>query len=100
MSWCASSWVYPVWDCLGFLDLVAISFSILGKFLTIISSNIFSSAFLLSSSSGMPMIQILGVFNIVPEVSEAVLISFYPFLCSASFISTILSSISLILSSV
>ena len=35
------------------------------------------------------------VFNIVPEISEAVLISFYYLLCSASFISTTLSSNSL-----
>ena len=43
----------------------------------------------------------LGAFNIVPEVSEVVLISFifFIFFLSASFISTILSSTSLILSS-
>ena len=42
----------------------------------------------------------LGAFNIVPEVSEVVLISFifFIFFLSASFISTILSSTSLILS--
>ena len=39
---------------------VAISFPILGKFLTIISSSIFSWPFFLSSSSGTPMIQMLG----------------------------------------
>ena len=38
-------------------------------------------------------------FNIVPEVSEVVLISLNSFFLSASFISTILPSISLILSS-
>ena len=41
----------------------------------------------------------VGVFNIVPEVSEVVLISFNSFFLSVSFISTILSSNSLILSS-
>ena len=44
----------------------------------------------------------VGAFNIVPEVSEVVLISFNSFSLffpSASFISTILSSTSLILSS-
>ena len=42
----------------------------------------------------------VGVFDIVPEVSEVVLISFKSFFSfSASFISTILSSASLILSS-
>ena len=40
----------------------------------------------------------VGAFNIVPEVSEIVLISFsFPFFLSDSFISTILSSTSLIL---
>ena len=39
---------------------VIISFPILGKFSTIISSTIFSWFFFLSSSSGTPMIQMLG----------------------------------------
>ena len=39
---------------------VIISFPILGKFSTIISSSIFSWPFFLSSVSGTPMIQILG----------------------------------------
>ena len=55
---------------------VAISFPILGKFSTVISS-IFSHPFFLSS---------FGEFNIVPEVSEVVLISFNYFFLSASFI--------------
>jgi len=41
----------------------------------------------------------VGVFNIVPEVSEIVLISFNSFFLYVSFISTILSTTSLILSS-
>jgi len=41
------------WTCVG------ISFPILGKFSTIISSNIFSCPFFMSSS-GTPMIQMLG----------------------------------------
>ena len=58
-------WVF----CLGFnlfetlwvsWILVAISFPILGKFSTIISSSIFSWPFFFSSSSGTPTIQILG----------------------------------------
>ena len=56
--------------CLGFIlfgmlwvswTWVAISFPILGKFSTIISSNIFLCPFFLSSSSGSPVIRILGV---------------------------------------
>ena len=55
--------------CLGFIlfeilwiswTWVAISFPILGKFSTIISSSIFSWPFFLSFSSGTPMIQMLG----------------------------------------
>jgi len=41
----------------------------------------------------------VGAFYIVPEVSEIVLISFNSFFLSVSFIPTILSSTSLILSS-
>ena len=43
-----------------FWTWVIISFPILGKFSTIISSSIFSWSFFLSSSSGTPMIQMLG----------------------------------------
>ena len=43
---------------------VAISFLILGKFSTTISSSIFSWTFFLSSSSGTPMIQMLGHFTL------------------------------------
>jgi len=54
---------------------VAISFPILGKFYTIISSSIFSCPFFLSSYSGTPMIQIWGVI-LVLDVFEVVLIYF------------------------
>ena len=55
--------------CLGFIlfgtlcvswTWVNISFPILGKFSTISSSSVFSWSFFLSSSSGTPMIQMLG----------------------------------------
>ena len=101
MSWGVSPWVYPVWDSLGFLDLVIISFPILGKFQIVISSSIFSWSFFLSSSSGTPIIRMFEHF-ILPwrslRLSSFVLIHFSFFL-SDSFISTILSSVSLILSS-
>ena len=61
------------WTC------VTISFRILGKFSTIISLSIFSWPFFLFSSSGTPMIQMLGVFHIVQEVPEVVLMSFDSF---------------------
>ena len=80
---------------------VIISFLILGKFSTIISSRIFSWSFFLFSSSGTPIIQILEHFILSwrsLRLSSFLLIHFSFFL-SDSFISTILSSISLILSS-
>ena len=80
---------------------VIISFPILGKFSTIISSNIFSWSFFLSSSSETPMIQMLGCFTLSQRslrLSLFLLIRF-SFILSDSFISTILSSTSLILSS-
>jgi len=60
---------------------VAISFPILGKFSTIISSSIFSCPFFLSSSSGTPMIQMLGHLTLsqMLKVPEVVLISFNSF---------------------
>ena len=46
---------------------VAISFPILGKFSFIISSSIFSWPFFLSSSSGTPMIRMLGHLGKLPN---------------------------------
>ena len=80
---------------------VAISFPILGKFSTIITSNIFSCPFFLSSSE-IPMIQMLGHLTLSQRslrLSSVLLFFFWYFFLSASFIFTILSSISLILSS-
>ena len=98
------------WDvCLGFIlfgtlwvswTWVIISFPILGKFSTIISS-IFSWSFFLFSSSGTAMIQMLGHLTLSQRslrLSSFRLIRFSFFLPD-SFISTILSSTSLILSS-
>ena len=80
---------------------VIVSFRILRKFSTIISSSIFSWSFFLSSSSGTPIIRKLERFILSwrsLRLSSFLLIHFSFFL-SASFISTILSSTSLILSS-
>ena len=49
--------------------------------------------------SETPIIQMLGMLNIVPEVSETLLITLYSLLCSASVILTILYSSSPIHSS-
>ena len=76
--------------CLGFIlfgtlwvswTWVMISFPILGKFSTIISSSIFSQPFFLSSSSGTPMIQMLGHFTLSQRslrLSSFILILFFP----------------------
>ena len=78
---------------------VIISFPILGKFSTIICSNIFSWSLFLSS--GTPMIQMLRHLTLSQRslrLSSFLLIHFSFFL-SVSFIPTIPSSTSLILSS-
>ena len=77
---------------------VIISFPILGKFSTITSSSIFSWSFFFSSFSATPMIQMLGCLTLSQRslrLSSFLLILFSFFL-SASFISIILSSTSLI----
>ena len=77
---------------------VAISFPMLGNFMTIIS-NIFS--YLFSSSSGIPYNSNICMLNVVTEFSETILISFHYFffilLCLSYFYH--LSSSSLIYSS-
>ena len=101
MSWGVLPWVCPVWVLWVSWTWVIISFPILGKFSTLISSSIFSWSFFLSSSSGSPMIQMLGHLTLSQRslrLSSFLLIHFSFFL-SDSFISTILSFTSLILSS-
>jgi len=80
---------------------VTISFPILGKFSTIISSSIFSWPFFLSSSSGTPMIRMLCHLTLSQRSLRLFLflLILFSFFLSVSFISTILSSTSLILSS-
>ena len=80
---------------------VAISFPMLGKFSTIISSNIFSGPFFLSSPSGTPIMRIsvrLMLSQKSLQLSSFLFILFSLF-CSVAMISTILSSSSLIRSS-
>ena len=82
------------------LDLI-ISFAMLGKFSTIISSKIFSYPFIFYSSSGTPIIQML-VCLILSQRSlriSSVLFILFTLYCSSEVISTILSSSSLIHSS-
>ena len=90
MSWAVSPWVYPAWDSLDFLDLGDYFFphfkevfnSYLKYFLMVFLFVFFWNSYY----------SYVGAFNIVPEVSEVVLISFNSFFLSVSFISTILSS--------
>ena len=93
--------------CMGlFLDYwtwVAISFPMLEKFLTIVSSNIFLCPLFFSSFSGTPVIQMLvhlKLFQCFLRLLSFLLILSFSFLFyCASVISTILSSSSLIHSS-
>ena len=80
---------------------VIISFPILGKFSTIISSSIFSWSFFWSSSSGTPMIRMFWclILSWRSLTLSSFLLIHFSFFLSESFISTILSSTSLILSS-
>ena len=84
-------WVSWIW--------VAIYFPILGKFSTIISSSIFSWPFFLSSS-GTLIVQRLGhlTFSQRSLRLSSFLLILFSFFLSALFISTTLSSTSLILS--
>ena len=78
---CLGLWVSWTW--------VAISFPILGKFSIIISSSIFSCSFFLSSSSGTPMIQMLGhlTLSLGSLRLSSFLLILFPFFVSASFTS-------------
>ena len=61
------------WTC------VTVSFPFWGKFSAIISSSIFSWTFFLSSSSGTPMIQMLGCLTLSQRLSSFLLILFFIF---------------------
>ena len=100
MSWGVWPWVYPVWDSLDFVDLrdyFLLQFREVFNFYL----QYFLKVFLLVFFFWDTYDSYVGAFNIVPEVSEIVLISFnsFFFFLSVSLISTILSSTSLILSS-
>ena len=101
MSWGVLPWVYSVWDSLGFLDLGDYFLPHFREVFNYYLLKYFSWSFFLSSSSGIPMIQMLGHLTLSwrsLRLSSFLLIHFSLFL-SDSFISTILSSTSLILSS-
>ena len=97
-----SLWVYPIWDSLGFLDLGGY---FLPHFREVFSSYLleyFRMAFLFVFFFWESYDSNVELFRIVPEVPEVFLISFFilfTFFLSVSFISTILSSTTLIRSS-
>jgi len=95
VSWGVVPWVYPVWDSLGFLDLGGYFREVFNYYLLKYFLMAFLFVFFFWNSYDLNV----GAFDIVPEVSKVVLISFNSFFLSASLISTILSSTSLILSS-
>ena len=99
MSWGILPWVYPVWDSLGFLDLGDYFLPHVRDVFNYYLLEYFVMAFLFVFFFWDSYDSNVGVFDIVPEVSEVVLISFNSFFLYVSFISTILPSTSLILSS-
>ena len=85
MSWGVSPWVYPVSDSLGFLHLgdyflphfrEVFNYYLLKDFLMVFLFVFFWDSYDLN----------VGVFNIVPEVSEVVLISFNSFFLFSSLL--------------
>ena len=98
MSLCVSSGIYPVWDSLHFLYLCD---SFLSHVRQVFHYNLFEyflRPFLFLSFFWDPYNSNVGVFSIVPEVSENVFNSFHSYFLfwSSGVISTILSSSSLI----
>ena len=101
MSWGVSPWVYPVWDSLSFLDLGDYFLPHLREVFNYYLLTYFLVVFLFVFFFWDSMIQMLGCLTLSQRslrLSSFLLIHFSFFL-SDSFISTILSSTSLILSS-
>ena len=79
MSWHVSPWVYPVWDSLCLLDLIEYFLYHVGE---IFNYNLFKNfliPFLFLFFFWDLYNSNVGVFDIVPEVSETVLSSFHSF---------------------
>ena len=86
--------VYPAWDSQCFLDMVEYFLSPLGKFPSIISSNIFSGPFSLSSPSGTLIMRMLMCLMLSQRSLRlsSLFSFFFSIFCFAAIISTILSS--------
>ena len=85
ISWGVSPWVYPVWDSLGFLDLDCY---FLPHFREVFNYYLkyFLMAFLFVFFFWDSYDSNVRAFNIVPEVSEVVLISFNSFFLFSSLL--------------
>ena len=90
MSWGVSPWVHPVWDSLGFFYLYDYFLPHFKEVFNHYLLEYFPIAFLFVFLFWDFYDLNVGAFDIVPEVSEVVLISFnsFSFFLSASFIST------------
>ena len=101
LNWGVLPWIYPVWDSLGFLDFCGYFLPHIREVFNYYLLRYFLKSFLFVFFFWDTYDSNDGVFNIVPDVSDVVLISFNSFFSlflSASFIYTSLSSTSLILS--
>ena len=76
MSWGVSPWVYPVWDSLGFLDLGDYFLPHFREVFNYYLFKYFLMVFLFVFFLWDSYDSNVGAFNIVPEFSEIVLISF------------------------
>ena len=79
MSWGVLPWVYSVWDSLGFLDLGGYFLSHFREVFDYYLLKYFLVTFLFVFFFWHIYDWNVGVFDIVPEVSEVVLISFNSF---------------------
>ena len=79
MTWGVLPWVYPVWDSLGFLDLGGYLLLHFREVFNYYLLKYFLMAFLFAFFFWDSYDSNVGEFNIVPEVSEAVLTSFNSF---------------------
>ena len=92
--WCRPLWGQHVWDS-GLPGVFCLSFTRLGKFVVIISSNGLLIPCSLSSPSGIPMMQMLH-FMLMLHFTFIIFFLFFSFCYSAWVFFTILSSKSLI----
>ena len=100
MSWGVSPWVYPVWDPQGFLDLGGYFLPHSREVFNYYLLKYFLTAFLFVFFFWDSMIRMLGHLTLsqMPLRLSSFLLILFSFFLSALFISTTLSSTSLILS--